>query len=61
MAFYLFQGSYTAEALATQIKNPKNRIQTLKPFAKKLRGRIVNGWLSFGDYDVVGIGLGGHP
>ena len=55
MPYFLFQGSYTAEAWAAQVKNPKDRIRAIKPLAKKLGGKVVHGWLSFGDYDVVGV------
>ena len=55
MPLFLFQASYTAEAWAAQVKNPKDRIRVIKPVAKKLGGKIVHGWLSFGEYDVVGV------
>ncbi len=55
MPLFLFQASYTAEAWAAQVKNPKDRIRLLKPVARKLGGKIVHGWLSFGEHDVVGV------
>ena len=55
MPHFLFQASYTAEAWATQVKNPKDRIRAIKPVARKLGGKIVHAWLSFGEYDVVGV------
>ena len=55
MPLFLFQASYTAEAWAAQVKNPKDRIRLIKPVARKLGGKIVHGWLSFGEYDVVGV------
>ena len=55
MPLFLFQASYTAEAWAAQVKNPKDRIRVIKPIARKLGGKIVHGWLSFGEYDVVGV------
>ena len=31
MALYMFQGAYTAESLAAQIKDPKDRIEVVAP------------------------------
>ncbi len=53
MAYYLFQGAYTAEALATLIKKPQNRIEIVSQTIEKLGGRVVGGWFCFGEYDVV--------
>src|SRR3989441_8546862 len=53
MAYYLFQGAYTAEALAALIKKPQNRIETVSKSIEKLGGRVIGGWFCFGDYDVV--------
>ena len=53
MAYYLFQGAYTAEALATLIKKPENRIEIVTKAVEKLGGRVIGGWFSFGEFDVV--------
>ena len=53
MAYYLFQASYTAEAVGTMVKNPQNRLEAVRPFAEKLGGKIVDAWTAFGEYDVV--------
>ena len=53
MAYYLWQLGYTAEAWATQVKNPQNRLELVRPVAEKLGGRIIDAWLAFGDYDAV--------
>ena len=55
MSYFLFQASYTAEAWAAQVKNPKDRIRAVKPVVRKLGGKMVHGWLSFGEYDVVAV------
>ncbi len=55
MPSYLFQVSYTAEALATMIKRPQDRAEAVRKPIEKLGGKVVGFWLSFGDYDVVGI------
>jgi len=53
MAYYLFQGAYTPEALATLIKNPQDRIQVVSKVVEKLGGRVISGWFCFGEYDIV--------
>jgi uncharacterized protein with GYD domain len=53
MARYLFQASYTSEAWATQVGNPQNRIEVIRPVIERLGGRLESAYLSFGDYDVV--------
>ncbi len=55
MAQYLIQASYTSEAWAAQIANPQDRTQILKPVIERLGGKIIQFWLAFGDYDIVGI------
>jgi len=53
MAMYLWQVGYTAAAWASQVKNPQNRVDVVRPVAEKLGGRIVDAWFAFGEYDVV--------
>lgn len=55
MPYYLIQAAYTAEAWATMVKNPQNRIEAVRPVVEKLGGRIEGGWLAFGEYDIVAI------
>ncbi|HXC13748.1 MAG TPA: GYD domain-containing protein [Stellaceae bacterium] len=54
MAIYMWQGAYTSEAWAAQLKNPQNRIETAaRPACEAAGGRLIGGWYSFGEYDVV--------
>jgi uncharacterized protein with GYD domain len=53
MPSYLFQTSYTVEALAALVKNPQNRTEVVRKSIEKLGGKLVGFWLAFGDYDVV--------
>lgn len=53
MALYLWQIGYTSDGWIAQVKNPQDRLELVKPIAEKLGGRILDGWYSFGDYDVV--------
>jgi len=53
MALYLVQLSYTPESYAAQLKEPKNRIDVVKPVMDKLGGRITQAYYAFGDADLV--------
>jgi len=52
MAYYLFQASYTPEALSALIKKPENRIEIVSKTIEKLGGKVIGGWFCFGEYDV---------
>ena len=55
MAHYLLQLSYKPEAWAAMIKNPQDRAQAVETAVQKLGGKMERFWLSFGEYDIVGI------
>lgn len=55
MASYLLQVGYTPEAWAAMINNPQDRSAAIKTPVEKLGGRVERFWLSFGDYDVIGV------
>jgi uncharacterized protein with GYD domain len=55
MGLYLLQAAYTSEAWASQVKNPQNRLEALRPVVEKLGGSMESGWLAFGEYDIVAI------
>jgi len=55
MASYLLQVGYTPEAWAAMISNPQDRSAAIKIPVEKLGGRVERFWLSFGDYDVIGV------
>ncbi len=55
MAHYLFQCSYTAEAWASLVQNPRNRIEAVRSVVEELGGSMENGWTAFGEYDVVAV------
>jgi len=55
MAYYLLQLAYTPEAWAAMVKNPQDRSAAVSGAIEKLGGRIERFWLSFGEYDIVGI------
>jgi uncharacterized protein with GYD domain len=54
MALYMYQGAYTPESWAAQLKNPQNRIEAVgKAACEAAGGKFVGGWYSFGEYDFV--------
>jgi uncharacterized protein with GYD domain len=55
MAHFLLQVSYSPEAWAAMVNNPQDRSQAVEGPIKKLGGKMEKFWMSFGDYDVVGI------
>ncbi|MCH8016997.1 MAG: GYD domain-containing protein [Acidobacteria bacterium] len=55
MAHYLFQCSYTAEAWASLVQNPRNRLDAVRPVVEALGGSMESCWTAFGAYDVVAV------
>jgi uncharacterized protein with GYD domain len=53
MPLYLYQGAYTPESLAAQIKEPKDRIEVVKPAFDAIGAKIVAAGYPFGEYDVL--------
>ncbi len=54
MPLYMYQAAYTPESWAAQIKNPQNRVETVgRQACEAAGGKLVGGWLCFGDYDLV--------
>ena len=55
MPYYLFQASYTSEAVAALCKKPRNRESAIRAAVENLGGKLEGAWMAFGDYDVVTI------
>jgi uncharacterized protein with GYD domain len=55
MALYMYQCSYTAESLAAQIKDPKDRLEVVKPAIEAVGGRLLAGGYPFGESDALAI------
>ena len=53
MPYYMLQGAYTGEAWATQVANPQNRIEVVRPVFEGLGGRIESAYYAFGEYDII--------
>jgi uncharacterized protein with GYD domain len=55
MAQFLLQISYTTEAWAAMLKKPQNRDEAVRPAIEALGGKAEHFWMSFGDYDIMGV------
>jgi uncharacterized protein with GYD domain len=54
MALYMYQAAYTPESWAAQLKNPQNRVEKVGGQAcEAAGGKLIGGWLCFGEYDLV--------
>ena len=50
MPLYLYQGAYTSQSWAAQLKNPQNRIESVgRQACEAVGGKYVGGWYSFGE------------
>jgi uncharacterized protein with GYD domain len=55
MAYFLLQVAYTPEAWAAMVKKPQDRAQAVRGAVEKLGGRMERFWMSFGEYDILGV------
>lgn len=55
MPSYLVQVAYTSEALDKLVAKPQDRTDTVRKVVEKLGGKLGPLYLSFGEYDVIGI------
>ncbi len=55
MAHYLIQAAYTSDAWAAMVKDPQDRIEAVRPVVESLGGKVVAGYLAFGEYDTIAI------
>lgn len=53
MPLYMYQGAYTPESLAAQIREPRDRIEVVKPAFDAIGAKILAAGYPFGEYDVV--------
>ena len=53
MAYFALQAAYAPAGWAALLKEPQHRLEALRPVIERLGGSIVNGWLSFGEYDAL--------
>lgn len=55
MPLFMYQAAYTAESLASQMKDPKDRVDVVRPALDAVNAKVVAYGYSMGDYDVVAI------
>lgn len=53
MPMFLYQAAYTAESLAAQIKEPKDRIEVVRPVFDSIGATLLAAGHPFGEYDVL--------
>ena len=54
MPIYMYQAAYTAKFWTAQVKNPQNRVEAVgRQVCEAVGGKLVGGWLCFGEYDIV--------
>ena len=54
MAFYLLQAAYTTEKWKTMVAEARcTEPRTVRPVIQKLGGKVISGFMAFGEYDVV--------
>ena len=55
MPYYLLQAAYTPEAWANLVKNPQDRTEAIRPIIEGLGGKVIAGFLTFGEYDSIAL------
>jgi uncharacterized protein with GYD domain len=55
MAHFLLQVAYTPEAWTAMVNDPQDRTKGIEGAIKNLGGKIERFFLSFGDYDIIGV------
>lgn len=55
MANYLVQVAYTTESWNAMVNNPQDRSKGIETAVRNLGGKVERFWLSFGDFDVIGV------
>ncbi len=55
MPHYLIQAAYTSDAWASMVKNPQDRAEAIRPVIKRLGGKLIAAYISFGKYDTVAL------
>ena len=54
MPLYMYQGAYTSQSWAAQVKNPQNRIEIIgRQACEAVGGNLVGAWYCFGDFDFI--------
>ena len=59
MTVYITQGRYTREAIAGMINKPEDRAEAASALAKAVGGKLLDYYVTFGEYDFLVIFDGG--
>jgi uncharacterized protein with GYD domain len=50
---YMYQAAYTAESIAAQIREPRDRIEVVRPAFDAIGAKVLAAGYPFGEFDVV--------
>ncbi len=53
MPLYMYQVSYTPEAVAALVREPQDRAEAVRPAIEALGGKLVAAGYPFGEYDAI--------
>jgi uncharacterized protein with GYD domain len=53
MALYMYQASYTAKSMATQLKEPEDPVEAIRSALEEVGAELVVAGFPFGEYDVL--------
>ena len=53
MSYFMLQATYSPDAWGAMTKSPEDRMEAIRPVLQRLGGKVINGYLSFGQFDVV--------
>ena len=54
MPLFMYQGTYSPESWAAQLKDPHNRAETVgRALCEAAGGKLVGAWYSFGEHDLL--------
>ncbi|MGA8152869.1 MAG: GYD domain-containing protein [Terriglobales bacterium] len=55
MPLYMHQIAYSSEGWSAIIAQPQDRLEAVRSAIENLGGKVVTGWFSFGQYDVIAV------
>ncbi len=55
MSVYMYQASYSAEAIKALIDNPQDRTNVARTVIESNGGTMIGAWMAFGESDLVAI------
>ena len=55
MSVYMYQGTYSKDAISALVENPQNRTAAVKSVVEANGGELIGCWMAFGEYDLVAI------